>query len=105
MDVSWRLLLRGWKCFYEPDDVAYHGRGTGVLGRSSALDVAKNRKSLSKFQKMLSYRNERLMRVKNDLCVNVAHDFLHILWKEILMAGWILLRQQYFLKTFFLFFF
>ena len=41
------------------------------------------------------------MRVKNDLPSLVARDFLQILWKEILMSGWILLREQFLIKAFF----
>lgn len=103
VDISWRLLLRGWKCFYEPKAVAYHGRGTGVFNRSGVLDVARNRSSLSKFQKTLSYKNERLMRAKNDLTGNIARNFFQIMWKEILMTGWILLREQFLIGAFFKF--
>lgn len=100
IDISWRLLLRKWKCFYEPEAIAYHGRGTGIFNRSSVFSVAGNRKNLSKFQKYYSYKNERLMRVKNELVGNVARDFPSILWKEILMAGWIIVREQFLIKSF-----
>ncbi len=103
VDISWRMRLFGWKCFYEPKALTYHGRGTGVLARSGIFEVAKGRKKLSKFQKFYSYKNERLMRVKNELSPLIVHDFLNILWKEILMTGWILLREQFLIKAFFKF--
>ena len=103
VDISWRMRLFGWKCFYEPKAVANHGRGTGVLSRAGVLEVAAGRSKLSKFSKFYSYKNERLMRVKNEFLTLVARDFLSILWKEILMTGWILLREQFLIKSFFKF--
>lgn len=99
VDISWRMRLLGWKCFYEPSAVAYHGRGTGVLNRSCIWDIARSRKNLSRFVKYHSYKNERLMRVKNELLSGVLRDILPILWKEILMAGWIILREPYLFKS------
>lgn len=103
VDISWRMRLFGWKCFYEPAAVAYHGRGTGVLSRAGVFEVAKGRSKLSKFQKFYSYKNERLMRVKNELWPDFLRDIFPILWKEILMTGWILLREQFLIKSFFKF--
>lgn len=99
VDISWRLRLFGWKCFYEPSAVAYHGRGTGAIERTTLWDVVKNRKGLSRFQKHLSYKNERLMRVKNELWPNMKHDFWPIIQKEILMAGWMMLREPFLFKS------
>jgi GT2 family glycosyltransferase len=99
VDISWRMRLFGWKCFYEPRAVAYHGRGTGVVDRSTLWTVAKERKGLSKFQKYYSYKNERLMRVKNELWVGVRRDFVPILWKEFLMMGWMIFREPFLWKS------
>lgn len=99
VDIAWRMRLFGWKCFYEPKAVAYHGRGTGVVDRNTLWQVAKQRKGLSKFQKYYSYKNERLMRVKNELWGNAARDFFPILWKEVLMFGWMVLREPFLWKS------
>jgi len=99
VDIAWRMRLFGWKCFYEPAAVGYHGRGTGVVDRSTLWEVAKHRKGLSKFQKYYSYKNERLMRVKNELWGNVARDFLPIVWKELLMMGWMIFREPFLWKS------
>ncbi|MBI2638519.1 glycosyltransferase family 2 protein [Candidatus Peregrinibacteria bacterium] len=100
VDIAWRMRLFGWKCFYESRAVAYHGRGTGVVDRETLWSVAKNRKSLSRFQKYYSYKNERLMRVKNELWDGVRRDFMPILWKEILMFGWMIFREPFLWKSF-----
>lgn len=99
VDISWRLQMFGWKCFYEPAALAYHGRGTGVFDRTGLIVAAKNRKNLSKFQKYHSYKNERLMRVKNEVLRSVARDFLPILGKEILMTGWMVIREPFLFKA------
>ena len=99
VDIAWRMRLFGWKCFYEPAAMAYHGRGTGVVDRRTLWTVARERKGLSKFQKYYSYKNERLMRVKNELWISAARDFLPIIWKEILMFGWMILREPFLFKS------
>lgn len=98
VDISWRFLLFGWKSFYLPTAHAYHGRGTGVLKRFTHMEVAKNRSKLNAFQKSYSYKNQRLMQVKNELWPGVLQDFFPMLWKEILITGYIFLREPYLLK-------
>jgi glycosyltransferase involved in cell wall biosynthesis/GT2 family glycosyltransferase len=38
-DVSWRVRLAGWECWYVPSAVAYHGRTTRGLGRKGYLSA------------------------------------------------------------------
>lgn len=101
VDISWRFLLFGWKSFYLPSAVAYHGRGTGALKRFTHAEVLKNRSSLSKFQKYYSYKNQRLMQLKNELAGGFVHDFFPIMWKEILMFGLMIFREPYLFKALF----
>jgi GT2 family glycosyltransferase len=103
IDISWRLRLRGWKCFYDPTAVCYHGRGTGVLKRFTHWQVFKGRKSLSRFQKYYPYKNQRLMQVKNELWGNVWRDVFPIIWKEIIIFGYLLFLEPFLLKSFFVF--
>jgi len=100
VDLSWRLRLFGWLCFYDPEAIGYHGRGTGAVLRRGAMEVAKKRGGLSEFQRSLSYTNERLMRVKNELTGLFLRHALHILWKEFLMTGWIILRERFLFAAF-----
>ncbi len=99
VDISWRFHLYGWKCYYLHTAVANHGRGTGVLQRFSHLEVAKKRSKLSEFQKFYSYKNQRLMQVKNEMLLSLLHDLPWILWKEILSFGFILIREPFLLKS------
>src|SRR3990167_702930 len=98
IDISWRLRLRGWKCYYYPQAVCYHGRGTGVLKRFTHWEVYKGRKNLNRFQKYYAYKNQRLMQVKNEQWGNFLRDLLWIKGKEILIFGYILFREPYLLK-------
>lgn len=100
IDISWRLRLYGWKCYFTPDAIAYHGRGTGVLKRFTHFEVLKNRKKLNKFQKHYSYKNQRLMQIKNEFIRGILKDFFSIIWKEILIFGYILFREPFLLKSF-----
>jgi GT2 family glycosyltransferase len=99
VDISWRLRLRGWKCYYLPKAVAHHGRGTGVLKRFTHIEVMKNRKKLNQFQKYHSYKNQRLMQIKNDYGRGVLSNFFPILWREILVSGYVLFREPYLIKS------
>jgi GT2 family glycosyltransferase len=99
VDLAWRLKLYGWKAFYIPTAVAYHGRGTGALKRFTHREVLKNRSKLNKFQKYHSYKNQRLMQLKNEYLKGFLSDFPHIAWREILIAGYVLLREPHLLKA------
>ncbi|MFO0780994.1 MAG: glycosyltransferase family 2 protein [Candidatus Gracilibacteria bacterium] len=99
VDISWRFLLFGWKSYYLPSAVANHGRGTGVLKRFTHWEVYKNRSKLNKFQKYYSFKNQRLMQLKNELFMNFLQDFFPILLKEILIFFYVLFREPYLIKA------
>jgi len=100
IDLSWRLRLFGWKSYFLPDAKAYHVRGTGVLKRYTNYEVMKNRKHLNKKQKYYSLRNQRLMQVKNEFGVSFWKSLPAIIWKEILIFGYVVLREPYLLKAY-----
>ncbi len=95
VDLSWRFLLYGWKNFYYPKAVAYHGRGTGIHERFTTAQTLKNRGKLSKFQKKYSFRNQLLMEKKNELVGSFFSDFFSIMLKKILTPFYITLREPY----------
>ena len=101
VDLSWRMRIYGWKCFYLPAAQAYHGRGTGALKRFSHWEVLKNRSKLSKFQKYYSYKNQRLMQLKNEFVRGFLWNFFPIIWKEILIKCYMIFREPFLFKAFF----
>ncbi|MDP4007995.1 MAG: glycosyltransferase family 2 protein [Candidatus Peregrinibacteria bacterium] len=93
IDVSWRLNLRGWKCIYLPEVVAYHERGTTILKRYSNKDVIKHRASVPKLARFYSYKNQRLMQLKNEIAGDLFKDFFTLFIREILIMGFVILRE------------
>lgn len=100
IDLSWRFLLAGWENRYEPTALAWHGRGTGVLKRHSHYEVLKSRAGLSSLTKYHSYKNQRWMMIKNETSALFFRHLPAILIKELLIAGYILLREPFLLKSF-----
>ncbi len=101
VDLSWRFLLCGWKNFYYPGAVAYHGRGTGVQRRFFNKEVLAHRNSLSKFQKKYSFKNQHLMEKKNELWSNFFLDFFPIIFRKLGMFAYLIFKEPYLIGSYF----
>lgn len=101
IDISWRILLCGFTNFYRHDAIAYHGRGTGAVRRSSLKEIRKHRSKISDLAKYHSYKNHRLMQVKNESIGHLIKDFPWIIAREIGFFGYILVKEQRLIKSFF----
>jgi len=66
VDLAWRLRLAGWKAVYNPDAVAYHGRGSGDSMAKNYFDIIKERRKINNRAKFFSFKHQRLMQIKND---------------------------------------
>ena len=66
VDLAWRLRLYGWKAFYQPKSIAYHDRTSGENTALSYFSIIKERLKINKFNKYLSFKNGRLMQIKNE---------------------------------------
>jgi len=100
-DLAWRINMAGWKSYYMPKAISYHGRGTGVHNRNKIGGILKNRGKLSAFQKKWSFRNHRLMQIKN---VSIKELMMHLPWilaREISHFGYTLLREPKLLLQYF----
>jgi GT2 family glycosyltransferase len=90
-DLSWRLRLAGWECWYVPSAIAYHGRTTRGLGstryRSALRDFHRNEQSKSQDVRVHALKNQWLMLVKNEDGQNFARDFPHIVAREAAVVG------------------
>jgi len=104
VDLSWRLTLLGWKCWFDPRIVAYHGRGTGVQQRFDTRQMLSHRDALTPFQKSYSFTNQRLMQVKNELSGNFWHDALSIVVRELGSLIYITVKEPYNWKSLIKFF-
>lgn len=89
-DISWRLHLAGWECWYVPPAVAFHGRttrGLGSTGYLSALrDFHQTEREKSQLVRVNAMKNQWLMLLKNEDASNFARDFPFILGREALVA-------------------
>ena len=101
VDLSWRFLLCGWKNLYYPTAVAYHGRGTGIQRRFFNKEIVAHRKSLSKFQKKYSFKNQHLLEKKNELWANFFVDFFPIMLKRLAMFAYITFNEPYLWGSYF----
>jgi len=95
IDLAWRMRLYDWKAVYEPKAVGYHLRGAGEEAVRNYLKIAKARRKISDFAKYHSFKNQRLMQIKNELPALFFRDFYRIIIKEI--AAWLyaLLFEKY----------
>jgi glycosyltransferase involved in cell wall biosynthesis len=90
-DVSWRLRLAGWECWYVPSAVAYHARTTRGLGSTGYLSAVRtfhrNEREKSTAVQINAMKNQWLMLLKNEDLPNLARDFPFILGRELLVVG------------------
>ena len=90
-DVSWRLRLAGWECWYVPSALAYHARTTRGLGSTGYLAAARrfHRNELEKSTavQINAMKNQWLMLLKNEDLTNLVRDFPFILGRELLVVG------------------
>jgi GT2 family glycosyltransferase len=90
-DLSWRLRLAGWECWYVPSAIAYHGRTTRGLGstryRSALRDFHRNERSKSPDVRVNALKNQWLMLVKNEDGRNFARDLPYIALREAAVVG------------------
>jgi GT2 family glycosyltransferase len=89
-DISWRLHLAGWECWYVPTAVAHHGRTTRGLGSSGYLSAIRSfhQTELEKSQlvRVNAMKNQWLMILKNEDGFNFARDFPFILAREAMVV-------------------
>jgi len=89
-DVSWRLRLAGWQCWYVPQAVGYHGRTTRGLGSRGYLSALRtfhrNEREKSNFVRIHAMKNQWLMLLKNEDGHNFVRDFPFILAREALVV-------------------
>jgi GT2 family glycosyltransferase len=83
VDLAWRLLLRGWDAAYAPGAVAWHARGAGESAARTAWEVIQHRRRIPTWVKRLSWRNQRLMQIKNEDASLLVRDLPRIVGREV----------------------
>lgn len=87
VDLAWRLRLYGWEAVYDPRIIAWHARTSGDSEAQNYFAIAKERLKIGKFAKYLSFKNQRLMQIKNEQAPLLFKHIFYWLPKEI--ASWI----------------
>ncbi len=89
-DISWRLRLAGWECWYVPSALAYHARTTRGLGSTRYLAAIRsfheNERDKSRLVQVNAMKNQWLMLVKNEDGSNLLRDFPFILARETMVV-------------------
>ena len=89
-DISWRLRLAGWECWYVPSAVAYHARTTRGLGstsyRSAIRSFHRNEQQKSHRVQVNAMKNQWLMLIKYEDGFNFVRDLPFILTRELTIA-------------------
>jgi GT2 family glycosyltransferase len=85
-DLSWRVRLAGWECWYVPSATGFHGRTSRGLGEASYLSgISKfheNERRKPEFVRVHSMKNQWLMLLKNEDWHNFWRDAPYILTRE-----------------------
>jgi len=89
-DVAWRAQLLDWKCIYTPHARGYHVR-SALPGNRGALPAGIN---------MHSVKNRFLMRIKNITPGVYRKNFFSITFRDLVVLGACLFREQSSLKAF-----
>ncbi len=95
VDLAWRMRLSGWKAIYEPRVTGYHLRGAGERAVKNYLAIASARKQISQLAKFYSFKNQRLMQIKNEIPALFFCDFHRIIMKEIAAWLYVLVFERY----------
>jgi GT2 family glycosyltransferase len=89
-DISWRLRLAGWECWYVPAALAYHARTTRGLGatsyRSALRRFHQNEQQKPRRVQVNAMKNQWLMLVKYEDGSNFVRDLPFILSREVAVA-------------------
>jgi GT2 family glycosyltransferase len=99
VDMAWRLRMLGWKVFYAPQVLAWHSRGAGESAATQYISIIKERRKIGQFAKFLSFRNQRLMQIKNELPGLFLKHLPWFIFKEFGAWGYIILFEPYTLKA------
>jgi len=97
--LAWRLQLYGWKAWFEPKAVAWHARTAGDSAQTSYLGIIKERLKINRFGKFHSFKNQRLMQIKNEQPELLLKHLIRWLPKEIASWFYVLLFEHYTWKS------
>jgi GT2 family glycosyltransferase len=92
VDLSWRLRLAGWECWYAPQAVAYHARTSSAPSGGTYLSGMRafhaNERAKPRHVRIHSMKNQWLMLVKNEDASNLLRHLPFVAAREALVLGY-----------------
>jgi len=95
VDLAWRLQWAGWKSIYQPKAMAWHDRTSGESASKNPLGIIRERRKIGQFSKYLSFKNQRLLQIKNEDAWLFLKHLPWILPKEIAAWLYVLFFEKY----------
>jgi GT2 family glycosyltransferase len=89
VDLAWRLRLLGWEAWYEPAALAWHARGTGDSGATGLRDISRANRAIPAAARAASWRNQRIMQLKNERVGELVRDLPWIARRELLTTAYL----------------
>jgi GT2 family glycosyltransferase len=89
VDLAWRLRRRGWRAWYEPAALAWHARGTGGRPERGVMDIVRSDREIPRRVKAMSWRNQRLMQLKNERVSEFVRDLPWIAAREVAATAYV----------------
>ncbi len=93
VDLAWRLRKRGWTTWYEPSALAWHGRGAVGGGSRTIIELMQSRHVIPRWIQVVSWRNHRLMQLKNETIAEYLRDLPWTGRREVLSLGFMALTD------------
>lgn len=95
VDLAWRLRLNGWRAVYAPRAIAWHARTAGDSAATGYLGIVRERLKINKFGKYHSFKNQRLMQIKNEQAGLLLKHIFRFIPKEVASWLYVLLFERY----------
>ncbi|MGZ8745589.1 MAG: glycosyltransferase family 2 protein [Mycobacterium sp.] len=94
VDLAWRIRRRGWSARYQPAAIAWHARTAGAGDASSLFDVIRRNRQIDPWIRAMSWRNQRLMQLKNESLEGLALDAPWLAVRELASAAFVALFDR-----------
>ena len=83
VDLAWRVRILGWTSWYAPDALAWHARTAPGATGAGWWGAARSTMHVPPWIRALSWRNQRLMQVKNEPLGAFVRDLPWIVGREL----------------------
>lgn len=88
VDLAWRLRLRSWQSWYQPQAIAYHKRISSAKminkpGKLNLFELKKSRKQKSRLVRFYSFRNHYFVLIKNQSFKLIFYHFWSFFFFEL----------------------